>query len=159
MFLRRTDNILFFAIGNVARGDDGLGWVFADRLKDEAPQNWTIEYRYQLQVEDALMMAEFDTVIFADATETPLSGGFVISHCFPANHYFFSSHQQSPETLLYLTEQLFQKTPTSFLIAITGYQWELGEPLSEEAKKNLENAFKNLESLIYEENNKALHTT
>jgi hydrogenase maturation protease len=151
MFVPKTDNLLLIAIGNVARGDDGLGWQLADRIKDELPKNCTIEYRYQLQVEDALMLAEFDAIIFVDATETSYSEGFAFTPCFPATHYFFSSHQQSPETLLYLTEQLYQKRPKSFLLAISGYQWELGEIISDEAKMNLESAIRTLKSFVYQE--------
>jgi hypothetical protein len=53
----------------------------------------------------------------------------------------FFPHVQSPETILYLANDLYQKKPEAYSIAIHGNDWELKTSLSEEAKKNLHLAF------------------
>ena len=139
----KTDfnKILLIGIGNCGRGDDGLGWKFTDLLS-EKNYNWIdLEYRYQLQIEDTELINNYDTVIFVDASHTTLKDGFEIRPCTAANHYFFSSHMQSPETILYLANDLFKKFPEAYIIAISGNEWELKTALSEAAEKNLHAAF------------------
>jgi hydrogenase maturation protease len=135
----RTDKgrILLIGIGNTGRGDDGLGWCFADRLGELGLDGMDIEYRYQLQVEDALMVAEYPVVIFADASHEPMEEGFALRPCTPAAHYFYSSHMQSPETILYLSRALYQHEPLAYTMAIAGHAWELGTELSPTAQHNL----------------------
>ncbi len=135
------NRILIMCIGNIGRSDDGLGWRFADLLSDMALPNVTIEYRYQLQVEDALLVSEFPIVIFADSTEEPLKNGYAITACPSSTHYFFSSHMQSPENILYLAETLYNKRPEAFTLAIEGENWKLGTELSEKAEQHLNEAF------------------
>ncbi len=70
----KTDdsNVLVIAIGNCGRNDDGLGWKFADYLRERGTGNMDIEYRYQLQVEDALLVSGYDLVFFVDASHANL---------------------------------------------------------------------------------------
>lgn len=140
--------MLVVCIGNIARGDDGLGWRFADMLDDLALENVTIEYRYQLQVEDTLMVCEFPLVVFVDSTEEILENGFSFTKCMPATNYFFSSHMQNPENILYLSETLYSKTPEAYILAMEGEDWELGNRLSEKAETHLHKAFKHFISFL-----------
>jgi hydrogenase maturation protease len=139
----KTDraNILLIAIGNSGRNDDGLGWKFAEKVQHSIHHMIDVEYRYQLQVEDAALVYKYNQVFFADASHAVLENGFEIKACTPANHYFFSSHVQAPETILYLDKELYDKTPEAFTIAITGDNWGLGTTLSAMAEKNLQSAF------------------
>jgi hydrogenase maturation protease len=134
-------SILVIGIGNSGRSDDGLGWRFADMLAALEPEDVDIEYRYQLQVEDALLVSEYSVVIFADASQETLDNGFVIRPCTPGSNYYFSSHMQSAETVLYLAKELYQTKPKAFTLAIAGYDWELGTSLSNQAQQNLLLAF------------------
>lgn len=141
----KTDNatILVIGIGNCGRNDDGLGWKFADYLGEQGIADIQIEYRYQLQVEDALLVSGFDTVLFVDASQTNLKQGFEIKPCKAAGHYFFSSHAQSPETILYLAGDLFKKMPIAYTIGIAGFNWGMGSSISHQACQNLEAAYRN----------------
>lgn len=132
---------LVFCIGNNGRRDDGLGWAFADRLMNDPPPGTDIEYRYQLQVEDAWLLAKYSRVFFVDASQEKLAEGFTLKPCRPAAQYFFSSHHQSPETLLYLAAELYQARPEAFTLAIAGTDWGLGTGLSAVATVHLEKAF------------------
>ena len=65
--MKKSDKTIVIGIGNNGRQDDGLGWMFLDFL-DEQNANIDLEYRYQLQIEDADLISNYDTVIFVDAT-------------------------------------------------------------------------------------------
>ena len=134
------NKVLIIGIGNSGRGDDGLGWKFTDMLKRYKFDFLDYEYRYQLQVEDTLLVSRYNMVIFADASHEILENGFEAKSCIPANHYFFSSHIQSPETILYLANDLYNKQPAAYTVSISGCHWELKTSLSKEAKKNLQTA-------------------
>ncbi len=58
---------LFVGIGNIGRADDGLGWAFIDYLALKSTNSYNLEYRYQLQVEDAELISNYHTVIFVDS--------------------------------------------------------------------------------------------
>jgi hydrogenase maturation protease len=133
--------ILLIGIGNSGRGDDGLGWKFASLVSNAGYKFIDVEYRYQLQVEDSALVSEYECVIFVDASHTLLEGGFEIRSCKSAGHYYYSSHMQNPETILYLANDLYNKYPKAYTVVISGYSWDLGTTLSENAGKNLRSAF------------------
>jgi hydrogenase maturation protease len=145
--------LLLIGVGNDSRADDGLGWAFLDRVKETFPDGklplnpgaepvpFDIEYRYQLQVEDAAMICQYRNVVFIDATEEVHDEGFAIRECESSGTYHFSSHIQGPESILYLSEVLFGRSPETFIVSISGYEWELGIGMCERAAENLERAF------------------
>ena len=61
--------ILIIGIGNSGRNDDGLGWKFVDIASQTMRGYFDVEYRYQLQIEDAELVSKYNKVIFADATQ------------------------------------------------------------------------------------------
>jgi hydrogenase maturation protease len=145
--------LLLIGIGNDSRADDGLGWAFLDRIKENFPDGkmplypgagpvlFDIEYRYQLQVEDAALICRYLNVVFIDATEEGHDEGFAIRECESSGTYHFSSHIQGPESILYLSDVLFGQTPETHIVSISGYEWELGVDMSKRAAENLERAF------------------
>src|SRR5215471_14416713 len=138
--LKTDPAILLVGIGNSGRGDDGLGWDFVERITAMGIDFLDYEFRYQLQVEDALLISEYDVVIFVDASNEKLNGGFQMSHCNPAIHSFFSTHEEAPGAILYLTNMLYSKFPKTYILAISGKEWELQTSLSKEAHRNLDAA-------------------
>jgi hydrogenase maturation protease len=136
-----STKILLFGIGNSGRGDDGLGWAFTGLAECTYADLFDCEYRYQLQVEDSMLASIYNTVIFVDASHELLKNGFEIKPCTAAGHYFFSSHMQSPEAIVYLANSLYNKHPETYVIAISGNCWDMKTSLSNEAKKNLRAAF------------------
>ncbi len=133
---------LLIGIGNNLRGDDALGWLFLNEIEKSDAEKFHLEYRYQLQVEDADLISKYERVVFVDATEEPLDEGFAINRCESAGSYYYSSHMQSPETVLYLSKTLYPETPEAFVVTIRGYHWELGEKVSSRAMAHLEKALK-----------------
>jgi len=138
----KTDpnSILLIGIGNCGRKDDGLGWKFTELVHLMDVPSLDVEYRYQLQVEDVLLICQYDKIIFADASHDKLEEGFELLPCQAAQHYFFSSHLQTPETILYLAKELYNKTPRAYTLAIQGKNWGIGTNISKGATLNLHKA-------------------
>ena len=139
--MKKSDNIIVLGIGNNGRQDDGLGWMFLDFL-EEQNSDIDIEYRYQLQIEDADLISNYKTVIFVDATKEETEEGFYLEPCHPSEKYSFSTHALAPETVLYLSDKLYDHNPDASIFAIQGYDWELMIGLSEKGTINLDKAIK-----------------
>lgn len=137
---------MLIGIGNSGRCDDGVGWLFAD-LASHLP-HLHCEYRYQLQIEDAELVSRYETVFFADASHASLQNGFEIKRINAAHHFFYSSHLQIPETILYLATELYHKNPVAYTIAVEGENWELGTHAGEVAQHHLRAAFSHFEKHI-----------
>ena len=140
--MKKSDcKTIVLGIGNNGRQDDGLGWSFLDFL-DEQNTSIDIEYRYQLQIEDAELISNYDIVIFVDATKEKPEDGFYFKPCLPSEKYSFSTHALAPETILYLSNSLYNHNPEASIFAIQGYDWELKIGLSKKGIVNLDKAKK-----------------
>lgn len=131
--------ILVYGFGNPGRRDDGLGIAFADLIEERGIPGVSCERNYQLNIEDALEIAAYDAVIFADAS---LDAGepFELRELSPARDITFTSHAMPAHSVLALCEDLYRKSPRAYMMAIRGYSWEIGEGLSGDAADNLEKA-------------------
>lgn len=137
-----ADRALLLGVGNVGRGDDGLGWAFLDRLRQEPSFSGRLEYRYQLQVEDAALASHAGRVVFVDASARDLPGGFRWRPCMPSPDFEFTTHALPPQAILQLCRELYGRTPRADLLEIQGHCWELGAGLSPEAERALERALR-----------------
>ncbi len=133
---------LLFGIGNSGRGDDGLGWAFLDRIQQESEFPGEMEYRYQLQVEDAAMISRAERVIFVDSYKGDLPSGFQWKPCKPSREFEFTSHVLAPAAVMYLSHDLFGESPRADLLLIQGSCWDLRIGMSPEAEHHLDNALR-----------------
>lgn len=132
---------LVIGYGNPARGDDGLGPALIERLGALALPGVETRSDYQLRVEDALEIGNFEQVIFVDAALDERS---------PFHHYSLNgaappavldTHQLSAQALMHLARTLFGASTAASMLAIRGYQFEpFCESLSERAEQNLKAA-------------------
>jgi len=143
----RTDKILMIGIGNNGRSDDALGWKFVDEFSNQT-DIFDIDYRYQLQIEDALLITEYKKVIFVDASHKQYDEGFSFYKCIPARSEAFTTHKLEPETVLWLTNDLFNQVPEVYVMAISGIQWELHHGLSNTAQQNFDKAIANFKNWV-----------
>jgi hydrogenase maturation protease len=144
-----TTRVLVFGIGNPGRRDDGLGPALADALArtELGPKSVTSEFRYQLNVEDALTMKDFDIVVFADAAKsgrTPVT----LMKIEPAATIAFSTHALDPASVLALCAELYGRAPDGYALAIRGEEFDIGEGLSPRAERNLVSALGTLASFF-----------
>ncbi len=131
---------IIFGIGNCGRQDDGIGWAFLDLLDKTEFKNASFEYKYQLQIEDAEQISNYDTVIFVDASKNDLINGYDFYTCKASNKHSFSTHALLPETVLYLSEHLYNHKPKAYILEVQGYEWELKNGLTKMASENLNKA-------------------
>lgn len=145
--------ILLHAYGNPGRSDDGLGneciGMIERWIREKDLSHVDTDSSYQLNIEDASVMAEYDVVIFIDASK-----GDIESYSFvpvtPQPSQSFSTHSVSPFALAALCRELFHRVPLVYLLQIKGYEWGFGEGLSPNASKNLEKAISFLKLTIHD---------
>jgi hydrogenase maturation protease len=136
----REPETLLVGIGNCGRSDDGLGWAFLDRIQQETAFDGRVEYRYQLQVEDAALIGDVEQVIFIDSYRGDLPNGFQLTRCEPLKEFAFTTHVLEPGAVLSLCRDLYGKSPRSDTLMIQGTSWDLHIGMSSEAERHLENA-------------------
>ncbi len=140
--------ILVFGYGNPGRQDDGLGPLLVSRLEQEGFPHVTFDSDYQLNIEDAATLADYDAVIFIDATVEDVPP-FSFTELHPALKITFTTHSISAESLVALTTELFDKRVKSYMLAIPGYEWEvMNETISEGAKENADKAYSFMMQLL-----------
>ncbi len=131
--------ILVYGFGNPGRRDDGLGIAFADLIEERGIPGVSCERNYQLNIEDALEIAAYDVVIFADAS-IDAGEAFELRELLLAEEISFTTHAMSANSVLALCEDLYRRSPRAFMMAIRGYSWDVEEGLSRDAADNLEKA-------------------
>ncbi len=136
----RTIRTLVLGIGNSGRKDDGLGWKFIDFLNEQGIKDLELDYRYQLQIEDAELISHYDRIIFVDATKETTKEGFYLKPCARERLKELNSHSLHPDTVHSLCSAIYGKDPECLILGIEGKEWELKTGLSSEARRNLERA-------------------
>ena len=138
--MKKLDKTLIIGIGNNTRQDDGLGWCFIEALENGGFHEDHLLCKYQMMVEDAELIAEFDTVIFVDASKIEVENGAEIYEIKPSEQVNFSTHEVPPNQILNLCKTYYNKTPKAYMMAIQGYEWDFKIELTNQAQKNLNKA-------------------
>jgi len=143
--------VLVYGYGNPGRLDDGLGPALVHVLAARAiGEDVTLETGYQLQIEDAALVAEHDVVVFADA-DRACPSPFELHPLAARREVAFSTHSVAPESLLGLAREHFGGETAGFLLGIRGYEFEeFGEALSPGARRNLAAAVDYMERALRE---------
>ena len=136
-----TAPLLILGWGNPSRGDDALGPLFIERLRAEASpfEAACVEFLddFQLQIEHALDLEGRERVLFVDASVT-CSSPYTVTGLIAARDASFSTHAMSPQSVMQVFRDLYRKEPPPCtLLAIRGSDFELGQPPSPKAMKNL----------------------
>lgn len=132
---------LVIGIGNDSRADDGLGWAFVEKLEASGKFQGHLQYRYQLQIEDAEHITHYRKIVFVDAFRGPIAAGFQWKEILPESAFYFTTHLLLPENILYLAQALYGYHPRAFRLSIRGIDWKLADGMSPVAAENLEAAF------------------
>lgn len=140
---------LLLSVGNPSRGDDALGWHFAERARERfadliASEELEVLTDFQLQVEHALDLQGRTQVVFVDASvSAPAPYALTPLREEPASAF---SHALSPGHLLRVLDELGHPRPARMeVLAIRGESFELGDPLSARAAQHLDEALLALE--------------
>ncbi len=130
---------LVFGWGNASRGDDALGPLFVQALRDKLTGDHNIEFLedYQLQIEHALDLVGREHVLFVDASRHG-AAPFEVSTVSAAKDGSVSTHAMSPQALLQVYADLqLAAPPQCTLLAIRGERFTLGEAPSQPALAHL----------------------
>ncbi len=150
---QRIPPVLIFGYGNPSRGDDALGPELLQRFekrRSASPLYQQLELLtdFQLQIEHAMDLVGRELVLFADASvnaDVP----YTCSRIQPEQDVSFTTHALTPAAVLHVYEKLQQRSPPPcYLLAIRGYRFELGQPISREAEANLEQALAFVEEFL-----------
>ena len=146
--------ILIFAIGNESRGDDALAPLLLRGLEGWAEAAGRVELieDYQLQVEHVTDLLGRNAVLFVDADMSCIEP-FHFSEIAAEKDGSYTSHVMTPFALLHTYRQVYGiDAPPAFLLRIRGYDFELGNPLSDKAAANLEAATERMRELCADGN-------
>lgn len=138
-------HVLVYGYGNPGRQDDALGnemvKLIQEWLDEHELKCMSTDSNYQLNIEDADKISEYDVVVFVDATLEGIHE-YKFAKLEPQDDKVeFTMHAVSPSYVLHLSNKLFKKQPEAYVLAIKGYEWDLKEGLTDNAKLNLEQAF------------------
>ena len=140
--------LLVFAYGNPSRGDDALGPLLIERLAEWQRagelQQVDLLTDFQLQVEHALDLQGRVLVVFVDAAASGPEP-FSFQRVRPEKDVGYTTHAMAPGAVLRVFEQVTRKdAPPAWLLAIRGYAFDLGSPLSAAAAANLSQSIDHL---------------
>lgn len=123
--------VLIIGYGNPLRGDDGVGWVIAEKLGELLPQEVVVvKTGIQLTPELAADLSEAEIVIFVDARVGEPAGEIQCEQVEPLPTLPSSSHHFTPSALLSYALHFFGKAPQTFLVSINGAEFGFQEQLS-----------------------------
>jgi hydrogenase maturation protease len=137
---------LIIGIGNPSRGDDAIGPVAISQLEALGLPGTELLTDFQLQVEHALDLIGRREVVFIDAT----ASGEAPYHFEPAHPVADASattHALSPAAVLEAFRRVTgEPPPPAFVLAVRGYAFDLGAPMSAAAARNLDAALQMLKT-------------
>jgi len=145
--------VFIIGYGNPSRGDDALGpalleWLARERSAGRISTPFETITDFQLQVEHVLDLRGRELVLFIDSS-VDSSTPYRFSRIHPERDVSYTTHAVSPASLLEVYRQVVEEPlPASFLLAIRGRQFELGEEISAAAEDNLKQACRLVANLL-----------
>jgi len=128
---------LVIGYGNPLRGDDGLGWIVAQRLKeavreDHALADVVVLVEHQLTPELAEQIGRARRVVFVDAREGDRPGRVACHAVAPSEADTVAfSHDVNPPALLALARLLYGRSPGAVAVSVDGGDFGYGTALSD----------------------------
>jgi len=145
--------ILSFTYGNPARGDDGLGptmFELLEKNKHECDEldNVDLLTDFQLQIEHAVDLDQRECALFIDASVSA-AAPYEFNQIQAQRDNSYTTHAMSPVAVLDVYQQINQcEPPPSYMLTIRGYEFGLGQPLTEQAKHNLRQGYEFINKLL-----------
>lgn len=131
--------VLIIGYGNPLRGDDAVGQLAAERLRERiSDPEVEILALHQLTPELMEPISRAARIIFIDAAEGPNPGEIAVREIQAAPISQPFTHVATPEALLAGARALYGAAPPATILTVTAKSFELGAGLSEAAKCGLE---------------------
>jgi hydrogenase maturation protease len=131
----KINSICIVGVGNTIRADDGIGNHICSAIEQMQVPGITTMTVQQLDAELIGDLLHFDHVLITDAS----LGGMDVDlyELFPdVVPPLSSSHHLNASMLAGLAQKLYGKNLSLFICAVRGYDFEMGDLLSEKAKAN-----------------------
>ncbi len=137
---------LIYGYGNAGRMDDGIGERFvelADQwIESQKIANIVTDCNYQLNIEDAATVSEFDRVVFVDASVVEDVQDFRLEKVEPNDATIeFTMHAVSVNYVIDLCRKVYGKTPEAWVLHVKAYEFDFKEEMTPKAVSNMNNAF------------------
>ena len=144
--------IIIYGYGNPGRQDDGLGNAFIEDLQQWSEDNnisgIDFDSNYQLNIEDAEMIAERQIAVFVDASIEDIDD-YCLTVVNPASAQIeFTMHAVSPAFVLNLCKDIYKNIPETYLLHIKGYEYDFIEEISFQARENLNKALMFMKEIL-----------
>jgi hydrogenase maturation protease len=144
---------LLIGFGNTIRSDDALGPKIVDAFATGRYSGMEIVKISIPQIDLTLAetLSRSDLAIFVDARTDDFADPVKVEHCELAKgsaQLSHSSHSLSIPDLLNLTFDLYGSVPDAFVVMPKGYDFAIGEELSQKATVNAELALQAVTNLI-----------
>ena len=144
---------LIFTYGNPSRGDDGLGPAMFELLEVSKQTSHDLDKvdlltDYQLQIEHSVDLEHRECVLFIDASVSAEAPSY-FQQLQPERDSSYTTHAMSPVAVLDVYQQINQrKPPPSYMLTIRGYEFGLGQALTEQAELNLQQGYDFIKQLL-----------
>ncbi len=159
--MKEKTKILIYGYGNPGRKDDGAGPALVKQIekwaKDYGLDGIDFDSNYQLNIEDALLIRDYDIVIFADATVEEIED-FKMTRITSSDKVHFTMHAVNPAFVVDLCKKLYGRSPDAYLVHIKGYDFRMVEGLTAEAEDNLRKAFEHIKEFLPEPGKLTIHS-
>lgn len=129
---------LLIGIGNTIRCDDGVGFRLTESLQDETLEGVKTISTHQLLPELSEDISEADVVVFVDASEVLECGKIVFQEIEKKDADEIDTHYLTPETLLELSFDFYDRVPEAYSVHIGLCSDELNESFSPTIKANFD---------------------
>ena len=141
--------VLVIGYGNTLRGDDAAGVKAAELIAQRHPEFEYI-YLHQLVPELIEKIGDYDIVFFIDAQKDITQPSVrLIAPSIEADQP--RTHFISPESLLALSQQLYQRMPSNaYVIGIPASEFKFSEELSAQTTQGVTDCLAIVEQLIRE---------
>jgi hydrogenase maturation protease len=144
--------VLVFGYGNPGRGDDALGPEVVAAIEIENQSNAghplvETQTDMQLQVEHVTDLEGRERILFVDA-DMSCEAPYTFNTLEPEKDGSYTSHAMTPGALLHAYKKVYgADAPPAYMLRIRGYDFELGNPMGEQATANLASAIELVKKL------------
>jgi hydrogenase maturation protease len=150
-FLTKTSQtVLLIGYGNDLRGDDAVGKRVADAVAAWKLAGVVTLAVHQLTPELAATLAKFERAIFVDAYITTDDKEVGVHPLEPAHTGEIAGHTGDPQSLLALTQALYEHCPQAWWVTVPGVNFGVGDSLSLIAEQGVAKALERIEQLLKE---------
>jgi hydrogenase maturation protease len=150
MLTKTPQKALLIGYGNDLRGDDAIGKRVADAVAARKLADVETLAVHQLTPELAATLAKFERAIFVDAYIAADEEDVGVHPLKPSSTGEIAGHTGDPQSLLALTQALYEHCPQAWWVTVPGVNFGVGDSLSLRAEQGVTKALERIDQLLRE---------